>query len=184
MKSENFELELEYISDVTLRTIVKDFFEIRCPEYFWSVPASSTGKFHPEISLGEGGLVRHTKAVVMIAEEMLHLSMWSGLLPIKDEIIASCLIHDTFKLGEPMQKYTIHDHPIVASKKFKEFTELYIYSEEKIDNICKMVESHMGQWNENQYSSVKLPKPQSAGEKFVHLCDFLASRKFIGSVNQ
>lgn len=183
MKSENINYELSLISEPNLRQIVTDFFEIRVPDYFFVCPASSTGKHHPQISQGQGGLVRHTKAVVMIAEDLLKLDMWSQLLPKKDMIISACLIHDTFKLGDPQEKYTKHEHPQLAGEKFKEFTELYQYSEEKIDEICKMVSSHMGQWNTNTHSNVILPKPATPQEKFVHMCDFIASRSFIGSLN-
>ena len=41
------------------------------PDYFFSVSASSTGKYHPSFSLGNGGLLRHTKVVVKIAYELL-----------------------------------------------------------------------------------------------------------------
>ena len=34
------------------------------PDYVWHVGASSTGKYHPEYSLGDGGLMRHQVAVV------------------------------------------------------------------------------------------------------------------------
>ena len=42
------------------------------PNYFFEVPASSTGKYHPEFALGDGGLIRHTKVAVRIAYELLN----------------------------------------------------------------------------------------------------------------
>lgn len=36
-----------------------------------------------------------------------------------------------------------------------------------------------GQWNTARYSKVELPKPKNKYQKFVHLCDYLASRKFL-----
>ena len=54
-----------------LRTIENDDLRILAgemiktiPEYWYHVGASSTGKYHPEYSLGEGGLMRHTVALV------------------------------------------------------------------------------------------------------------------------
>ena len=41
---------------------IKDFAIVlldNLPEYIWHVGASSTGKYHPAYSLGEGGLMRH-----------------------------------------------------------------------------------------------------------------------------
>lgn len=181
MKSEQLTEEINLIADSTLRQIITDFFEIRVPDYFFVIPASTTGKYHPQISLGQGGLVRHTKMAVRVAVDLLELSMWSGLLPMRDLIISALLIHDTFKCGEPIIEHTIHEHPALAGDKFKDFCELYIYAEDKIDQICRMVSSHMGQWNTNKFSDVTLPKPSTPQEKFVHLCDFISSKKWIGS---
>ena len=48
--------------------VYSDFAEaaiISLPDYFFEIPASSTGKYHPSYALGTGGLVRHTKAAVL-----------------------------------------------------------------------------------------------------------------------
>ena len=45
--------------------------------------------------------------------------------------------------------------------------------------ISKLVATHMGQWNTNSKSKVVLPLPETAEQKFVHMCDYLASRKNI-----
>ena len=38
----------------------------------------------------------------------------------------------------------------------------------------------MGQWNYDSYKQKEvLPKPKTAEQRFVHMCDYLASRKFI-----
>ena len=37
----------------------------------------------------------------------------------------------------------------------------------------------MGKFNTNNYSDIVLPIPNTVTEKFVHMCDFLASRKQI-----
>ena len=37
----------------------------------------------------------------------------------------------------------------------------------------------MGRFNTSDYSDVILPLPNTAEQKFVHMCDFLASRKVI-----
>ena len=41
------------------------------PEYVWTIPASSSGKYHPESDLGTGGLIRHMMSVAKIADEIL-----------------------------------------------------------------------------------------------------------------
>ena len=37
----------------------------------------------------------------------------------------------------------------------------------------------MGEWNTNSYSNVVLPLPKDKFQRFVHMCDFLSSRKFL-----
>ena len=49
----------------------------------------------------------------------------------------------------------------------------------EIKLITNMISSHMGPWNTNNYSDVVLPKPSNKYQRFVHMCDFLASRKFL-----
>ena len=51
--------------------------------------------------------------------------------------------------------------------------------DDEIKFISDVISSHMGEWNTNQYSKVILPKPETKYQKFIHLCDYLASRKFL-----
>lgn len=185
MNSDILSNELSYIQDDNLRLVVKEYLDGSVKSYFWEIPASTTGKFHPEIDLGKGGLVRHTKMCVRVCVELLNLRMWSSID--NDLAVASLIIHDTQKLGDdPNRTYTSHDHPICAANSFRMWAKKYPQYEilkDKIENICDMVASHMGQWNTNKYSPLVLPMPQTPQQKFVHLCDFIASRKFIGNYN-
>ena len=72
-----FEREINLIVDEDLRMAVKSYMEEAVPDYFWTDGASSSGKYHPQFAQGEGGLVRHTKAVVMFAEELLRMSSYA-----------------------------------------------------------------------------------------------------------
>ena len=69
-----------------LRTIENDDLRILAgemiktiPEYWYHVRASSTGKYPPEYSLGEGGLMRHTVALVRILNCMLEARIFYSL---------------------------------------------------------------------------------------------------------
>ena len=64
-----FNKELTYIKNPKYRENAKKLIEL-LPDYFYEVAASSTGKYHPEFALGEGGLVRHTKVAVKLAYEL------------------------------------------------------------------------------------------------------------------
>ena len=153
------------------------------PDYFFSVAASSTGKYHPPYALGEGGLVRHTKAAVAIAHELLQLEMYNDVFTPaeKDLIIAALILHDGKKHGDNGSQYTVAEHPLVVAD--------WIAGDEVLSDMLPAstlqvlrdaIASHMGQWN-TDYKTKKeiLPKPQTEIQKFVHLCDYLASRKYL-----
>ena len=174
------EEEIELIKDEELRNFAKYCIE-RVPEYFFKVAASSTGKYHPTYTLGEGGLVRHVKAAVKIAESLLELEQNDDLD--HDVIIFALIFHDCLKHGKEDSGHTEFLHPVMAADfiwdLFVEYPELDTSKSNLIETICNCIETHMGKWNTNKYSVEELLKPVTMEEEFVHMCDFLASRKFI-----
>lgn len=148
----------------------------KVPVYFWKVPASSSGKYHPLTDLGEGGLVRHSINVKRMLDHLLTLNGYFEMTGReKDLLRVAALFHDCMKSGsqEEYEKdpHTKFMHPIYASDFIKENMSL---PESDIEFICKAVESHMGQWNRGT-----LPLPETTAQKALHLADYLASRKGI-----
>jgi 23S rRNA maturation-related 3'-5' exoribonuclease YhaM len=178
-KIETFSKEIGFISSVDIQNFVKKALTV-IPDYFFEIPASSTGKYHPSYALGKGGLVRHTKAAVRIANELLKLEMFNVYTEDeKDLIIASLILHDTYKSGLNHSKFTVVEHPILAAESCSNNTELNgIISKDKRKFISDCIATHMGQWTKD-YRSHKdvLQKPKTKYQKFVHMCDYLASRK-------
>lgn len=192
-----FEKELDYISNDILRNIVADTLNAS-PECIVHIPASSSGKYHPAYSLGEGGLMRHTKAAVGIAHCMIETDIFKGIaLPAnindndiiqvyKDSAYAALILHDCYKPDDTEKHGTRFDHPLMAAKLFKEVATKYItkdnmdYMKMVIPLVHGAIASHMGQWNSAPYAKgVVLPTPKCGIERFVHVCDYLASRKFL-----
>lgn len=169
-KLDLFSFELSAIQNETIRGEVKHLL-LRTPDYFWQIPASSTGKYHPKFSLGNGGLIRHTKVACYFAIQMLNLDMWQSIRNDSDIIIGALILHDCCKTGG--EKYTRFDHPILAAK----FIEDNCISIDIAFKLCELIKTHMGQWNTDTRTKQTLPNPQTAQQKFVHLCDYLASRK-------
>ena len=159
---EVFRNEIDLIEDEQIKALVTKALE-SAPDYFYTIPASATGKYHPAYSLGEGGLVRHTKAAVKLANDLLTLELYAKLVPHRDEIIAALILHDSVKKGMNGNKFTTID----------------LGESVHVDNICNNIESHMGQWNKDRYGNEIMPKPRTLEQKFVHLCDYLASRRYI-----
>lgn len=178
-----FQNELKWIKDKQLR---KQTIEIigELPDYFFTVPASSTGKYHPSYSLGEGGLVRHTKSAVLFAHTILELeqNQYDYDNDEQDIIIISLLLHDGVKQGvDNSEGYTRTTHPTDMAYFVSKFImDKYDKLSWQWQTISNCIASHMGEWNKDYKTGTEvLPKPETKLEKFVHMCDYLASRKFI-----
>lgn len=177
-----FQTELEWIQNKQIREFAAKSI-VMLPDYFFRVAASSTGKYHPSYALGDGGLVRHTKAAVSIAHDLLQLEMYSAVFEPKEKdiILAALILHDGKKHGDNGSQYTVADHPTVVANWLKTTEELHtMLSQDEMQILYDAIASHMGQWN-TDYRTKKeiLPKPQTEIQKFVHLCDYLASRKYL-----
>ena len=165
-----FSEEIENIYNKELRVLAKDLIN-GLPDYFFEIPASSSGKYHPAYTLGEGGLIRHTKAAIKIAVSLLSLEQNKELKQYSDHIIIALLVHDGFKQGIEQQNRTVNDHPWLAANYVRNFD---YKNKNDLSIIAALIESHMGEWHYGV-----LPKPQTEVQKFVHMCDYLASRKFL-----
>lgn len=175
-KQEVFKKELSYIVDEEIRESLSIMID-KIPDYFFTIPAASTGKYHPLYAQGDGGLVRHTKAAIRMAYELYGIYKFSPR--VKDLIIVSLLLHDSVKKGEVESKYTLFDHPLVAAEFLRKYAGELKMTKEDIDFVCDCISSHMGKFNTSDYSDVILPLPKTPEQKFVHMCDYLASRKVI-----
>ncbi len=179
-KIESFKPEIECIKNERYKENIMTLIGL-LPDYFFEVPASSTGKYHPFFALGEKGLLRHTKVAVRIAKELFDDESVSGAYSNneKDLMLMALIMHDGLKSGLKKSEYTNFDHPLLVSNYIKENKDKLTLKENEIEFLCNVIQSHMGPWNTNSYSNVVLPKPQTRYQRFVHMCDYLASRKFL-----
>ena len=179
-KIDYFKKEYTYIKNKKYVDNIKIIIDL-LPDYFFKVPASSTGKYHPSFALGENGLIRHTKVAVKIASELLSNNTIAA--PFKEEekdlMICGLLIHDGLKHGLEESEYTVFDHPLQISKFIKDNKDKLTLTDGEIKFLCNVVEAHMGEWTKDYKGNEVLPKPANKYQKFVHMCDFLASRKFL-----
>ena len=178
-----FQEELGWIQDTKLRELAEEMVETLLPEYFFHVAASSTGKYHPDYALGDGGLVRHTKAAMRIANDLCGLEQYQKMFSrnIMDCILISLLFHDGWKHGNEVVagKFTVAEHPMISAQILEEYLKDKV-SDFEISTICSAIRSHMGQWNTDYKTKDEImPKPETATQEFVHLCDYLASRKYL-----
>lgn len=187
----DFEYELNTIKNNELKVFAKWSLEM-LPDYFYQVAASSSGKYHPSYDQGEEGLVRHTQAAVRIANELFNNHSIQNFTEEEQDLIrVALLLHDGVKHGVDGSSHTVSTHPLEVVEyledKYWSVDEdslpnevIEVMEEEHWHAISNCIKSHMGQWNTDYKTKEEiLPKPVTELEKFVHLCDYLASRKLL-----
>lgn len=179
-KSSTFTNELNYIKNKDIKESAEVMIDL-LPEYFFEIEASSTGKYHPEYALGQGGLVRHTKAAVRIAYELLNDPSIGDKYTSdeKDLMYMALILHDGLKYGDPKEKYTRFDHPILISNYIEKSKNKLKLTEDQINFVKSVISTHMGIWTKDYNGNEILEKPKTKYQNFVHMCDYLASRKVI-----
>lgn len=154
------------------------------PKYILKVGSSSTNKYHPAYALGDGGLVRHTCAVVRILNHIFQIECMNHWTSRERDILRIAgMMHDSRKSGSQedyeKNRYTKHEHPLLAAEVVRSFMGCTIIPDSEIELIAQTIEAHMGKWNTSDYSKVVLPKPETEMQKLLHMADYLASRKDI-----
>ena len=166
-----FEKEIELIKNERYKENARILIGL-LPDYFFSVPASSIGKYHPSFASGEA---------VKIACELFNDKSLTGAYTSseKDLMILSLILHDGLKSGLEKSEFTRFDHPILVCNFIMDNKDKLTLIERELDFMCHVISSHMGPWNTSKYSDAILPEPESRQQKLVHMCDYLASRKFL-----
>lgn len=151
------------------------------PDYWFTKPASSTGKYHPQFANGHLGLAKHSLYVAMTWEYF-----WKGLEEVfdYDTIIYECgliatTFHDAVKYGYQFlyNKYTTKTHPEDAAEWIKDRIDVlesegvYLDSvSDYIDSyILSAVEHHQGPWSTKGLG-------QTFYDRIIFLCDYVASQ--------
>lgn len=178
-KIEYFNKEYEYIKNDKKKNDIK-YLVSKLPDYFFEIPASSTGKYHPDFASTSHGLVKHTKVAVRIAKELLDNPGLNNFTnDEKDIIIMALILHDGCKSGMVKEKYTRFDHPLIICDLINENRSKLSLNDDEVNLLTKIISSHMGIWNKDYNGNEVLPIPKDKYQRFVHLCDYLSSKKFI-----
>ena len=179
MKKDVFNVELDRIKNDNVRESAETVLEM-IPDYFYEIPASSSGKYHPIFSLGDGGLVRHVKVAMRVLEEMFRDTAFGEYDDYtKDLIRMSLLLHDGFKSGLTNSGHTCSEHPVLMSNFILENKDKLSISEDDSKFVASLILTHMGPWNTDKQGNVIMPVPKTREELLVHLCDYIASRNFL-----
>ena len=174
--------ELNQIDDKKIREFT-EYVLSQAPEYFWTVPSSSTGKYHPEQSNGDGGLIRHTRAVVYFAVKLCEVFSVTG--KIRDCVISACLLHDVLKYGETKQAYTTKNHDYQGAVFVRRLGEQFGLELDHNNIISGCVAWHMGKWTDTTCRKKKqqFPDDYTAPQIITHLADVISAQKNVSLVH-
>ena len=135
-----FKTELNYIKNDDYRKNAEVLIGL-LPDYFFEIPASSTGKYHPSFALGPKGLLRHTKVAVRMAYEFYNDKSITGIFKDeeKDLMIIALILHDGLKSGLDHQQYTLFDHPILVSNYIKDNKSKLTFKDSELSFLTNVI---------------------------------------------
>lgn len=161
--------EINLIDDEELRDETLDALQRGVPEYFWEVPATSSGKYHNPYARRRHGLWIHVKMVATAFERKAESYVKRGVLTEHeaDCVRAAILLHDMLKYGHEYEDGdgTAKNHDLLAGQWLRRNTDLPA-------EVVKGVEQHNGDW----YAG---PAPDGPVGEAVHQSDMIASTENI-----
>lgn len=168
-KIEYFNCVLNLIQNEDIRNVCEKLLN-EADDYFFIEPASSSGKYHPQYALGDGGLARHSIAVALIINEILLTDCYNFSDRQKDLLITAAIVHDIKKYGKG-GRYTVKNHPELAVEFIMDKLKNTDIPEGEVKFLTDAVETHMGQFGK------KIPVTNA--QKLLHIADCLASRRYL-----
>lgn len=180
---EDFKQELALIKCPDIKKFTEAMLKKALP-YFYSYASSSSGKYHPAQSNGEGGLVRHTKAAVYFANAFCRSFELEGREA--DLTISATILHDLCKYGIPGGKHTtpMHDkesadYVLALGKAYLGSGEAGTFTADDLVVVCQGIAHHMGPWTKHNKKKV-FPDEYTKSEMVVHIADMASTQKEVG----
>lgn len=153
---------LQLIDDPRTRAVTTRL-SSEVPEYFWEVPASTSGYHHPSCT-GHRGLWAHTLMLSTVIGRLGDSYVEQGLLEPSDVDLAhaAAILHDQRKNGDPQNpsEKSTSDHDLRMAR--------VIRDSPLDDRVADAVASHMGAWCDG-------PAPETPLDDLVHTADMVAS---------
>lgn len=149
------------------------------PDYVFTMPSSTSGKFHNKTQCQTYGQIYHVYMFDSILNHRLRLKINKELYSTPEERDAMRCVpafHDAVKCGWNGSQYTVQDHPLLAAHWVMETQTEHKIPDEYRKMIADMCEAHSGEWNKSRSGQVIMSEPRNPREFFIHECDILASR--------
>ena len=180
-KKSVFKELLDQFETEEMRLYCEDMIE-HIPDYIFTMPSSTSGKFHNATQCKPHGQIYHIIMFGAIMNYRLALKCNKKKFdnPIhRDAMRCVPIFHDAVKCGWNGSIYTVHEHPMLAGTWVRETKVEHDIDSEIKEMIARMCERHSGEWTATKRSKVVLPEPETEMEILVHECDILSSRSDI-----
>ena len=173
----NFETDLmkNYFSDMVQEI----------PDYIYTMPSSTSGKYHNKTQCETYGQVYHAYMFSEILNYRLNLK--GNKEKYNNPILRDCMrcvpvFHDAVKCGLNGSQYTVHEHPMLAHDWVLNTVVEHDIVPKLKKLIADMCAAHSGEWTSSKRSKIVLPEPKNDMELFIHECDILSSRNNIDMI--
>ena len=155
------------------------------PDYIFTMPSSTSGKYHNKTQCETYGQVYHAYMFFEILNYRLNLK-WNKE-KYNSPILRDCMrcvpvFHDAIKCGLNGSRNTVHDHPMLAHDWVINTVVEHDIDPKLKTVIADMCAAHSGEWTTSSRSKVVLPEPKNDMEFFIHECDILSSRSNIDMI--
>lgn len=180
-----FKDELELIEDKEFREFVIHFGNSQALDYFYTIPSSTSGKYHPQDELGEGGLILHCKRVCQFALEFARMKDMESAE--RDLLIAAALLHDLYRCGDGSELKSDERHPIyIYNALIQGLPDWPIELQDFLSVLSVVCLLHTGRWSHPEVYEI-VEKEVGAGltekvedlSRVFHWCDCLAASRNI-----
>ncbi len=169
------------LKDFETETFTEYFIDMvsEIPDYIFTMPSSTSGKYHNATQCEKYGQIYHEYMFASILNHRLRLKTNRekyNTPEIRDCMRCVPVFHDAVKCGWNGSQYTVQNHPILAAEWVRNTQVEHDISNEYKEMIACMCEAHSGEWNKSKSGKVIMPEPRNDMEFFIHECDILSSR--------
>lgn len=172
---------LDQFETEEMRFYCEDMIE-HIPDYIFTMPSSTSGKFHNATQCKPHGQIYHIIMFGAIMNYRLALKCNKEKFnnPFhRDAMRCVPIFHDAIKCGWNGSTFSVHDHPMLAGAWVRETKVEHDIDNEIKEMIARMCERHSGEYTSSKRSKIVLPEPETEMEILVHECDILSSRSDI-----
>jgi len=187
-EQELLEAMIQTIEDKSLRIFVTNIINDCDLLETYKKQASSSSKYHPVISAGDYGLLRHTALALLVLDTFILFYKPTGKLN-EDVCRVALILHDAWKyhdIKNIVSKFVTKEHGFVGAKNILEY---YIKTKSLIDievigQVASAVKYHMSHWTHLAEDQQYVRSKATLNERVVMICDFISSNKALFELAQ